>query len=82
MFALSNGLAKFQCSILTETVEVYTRLKLYLPKSIVSSPLLLPQPDILRNFFRNCILVGLRGGDDEVAGRFPVVVPDVDSNEY
>ena len=24
MFALSNGLAKFQCSISTETVEVYT----------------------------------------------------------
>ena len=24
MFALSNGLAKFQCSISTETVEVYS----------------------------------------------------------
>ena len=45
------------------------------------SELPLPPPDILRNFFRNCILVGLKGGD--VADRLAAIGnPDVDSKEY
>ena len=44
-------------------------------------PLLLPPPDIRRNFFRNWSLVGLNGGDGAVL--FAVLgIPGVDSTEY
>ena len=44
-------------------------------------PLLLPPPDIRRNFFRNWSRVGLNGGDG--AARFVVEeIPGVDSTEY
>ena len=39
------------------------------------------QPDIRRNFFRNCILVGLRGGDTVLLAAV-VVLGKLDSIEY
>ena len=61
----------------------YMKLK---KKTRENSPLLLPHPDILRNFFRNCIRVGLSGGELVacllVVLLLPPGIPDCDSNEY
>ena len=56
-------------------------------KTRENSPLLLPHPDILRNFFRNCIRVGLSGGELVacllvVLLLLPPGIPDCDSKEY
>jgi hypothetical protein len=65
-------------SVLADKNHVLNRVKCQLARPFL--PLLLPPPDIRRNFLRNCCRVGLKGGDGAVL--FVVGTPDVDSIEY